>query len=85
MAAIEGKGVVKRVGGFIDHMRRAICRPDKGQKIYYSGYMKCHAVKYPALSTPDSLIAHPARPYAGRESDRTVYQGSGLVGKLGEL
>jgi len=73
------------VWGFIDGTMRAICRPDKSQEIYYSGYKKCHAVKYQALSTPDGLIAHLAGPYTGRESDWTAYQSSGLVGKLREL
>ena len=85
MAAIEHKGGVKCVWGFIDGTMRSICCPDKGQEVYYSGYKKCHAVKYQALSTPDGLITHLAEPYTGRESDWTAYQSSGLVEKLREL
>ncbi|RPA89134.1 hypothetical protein L873DRAFT_1839327 [Choiromyces venosus 120613-1] len=66
-AAIEHKGGIKEVWGFINGTMRAICCPDENQEIYYSGYKKCHAVKYQALSTPDSLIIHLARPYTGQE------------------
>lgn len=71
--------------GFIDGAMRAICRPDKSQEIYYSGYNKCHTVKYQALSTLDGLIRHLAGLYTEQESDCTVYQSSGLLGKFQEL
>ena len=81
-AAIERKGGVRGVWGFIDGTMRAICRPQENQELFYSGYKKCHAVKYQAVSTPDGLIGHLAGPYTGRESDWTAYQNSGLASKL---
>ena len=83
--AIERKGGVRKVWGFIDGTMRAVCRQNKNQELYYSGYKKCHAVKYQALSTPDGLIVHLAGPSTGQESAWTAYQSSGLVEKLREL
>ena len=81
-SAIEREGGVKGVWGFIDSTMRAICRPEENQEPYYSGYKKCHAVKYQAIRTPDGLISHIVGPYTGRESDWMAYQNPGLVLKL---
>jgi len=83
--AVEEKSGVRGVWGFIDGTMRAICRPQQNQELYYSGYKKCHAVKYQAVFTPDSLISDLAGPYTGRESDWTVYQDSMIIDKIGQI
>ena len=83
--AIEWKGGVQGVCGFIDGTMHATCHPQENQELYYSGYKKCHVVKYQAVSTPDGLITHLAGPYTGQESKWTAYQSSSLVSKLQAL
>jgi len=51
---------------------QATYHPKENQELYYSGYQKCHAVKYQAVLTPDGLISHLGGPYTGRESDWTI-------------
>lgn len=58
--------------GLIDGTMQATYHPKEDQELYYSGYQKCHAVKYQAVLTPDGLISHLGGPYTGRESDWTI-------------
>lgn len=83
--AVERKGEVNGIWGFINWTLRAICIPDKHQELYYSGYKKCHGVKYQAVLTPDGLVSHLTGPYTGKESDWIAYKNSGIVTWLREL
>jgi hypothetical protein len=80
--AIERIGHCTNVWGFIDGTMRAINRPLENQNLYYSGYKKCHAVKYQAVTTPDGLMSHLAGPWEGKHSDYRMYIESHLRGKL---
>jgi hypothetical protein len=83
--AIENTGGAMGVWGFIDGTMRAICRPDKNQRLYYSGYKKCHAIKFQAVTTPDGLMSHLAGPWPGHRGDWGMYLASGLQNKLRRL
>lgn len=61
---------------------RAICRPMQNQRLYYSGYKKCHAIKFQAVTTPDGLISHLAGPCPGSKGDWGMYMSSGLQQRL---
>lgn len=76
--AVAHKGGVNGIWGFIDGTMRAICRPLANQYWYYSGYKKCHALKYQAAITPDGLISHLVGPYMGSWGDWEVYNHANL-------
>ena len=52
--------------GFIDGTLKVICRPSRYQRRWYSGYKKCHAVKFQAIVTSDGLISHLRGPFKGK-------------------
>lgn len=84
-AAVRNVGGVHNVWGFIDGTMCAICRPIENQRLYYSGYKKCHAIKFQAIVTPDGLISHLSGPCPGSRGDWGMYLESGLERKLRHL
>jgi hypothetical protein len=49
----------QRCFGFIDGTQRVICRPGtRPQRTWYSGYKKCHGIKFQGVTTPDGLMTH---------------------------
>jgi hypothetical protein len=49
----------QRCFGFIDGTQRIICRPGTlPQRTWYSGYKKCHGIKFQGVTTPDGLLSH---------------------------
>ena len=80
--AIHQAGGGQNIWGFIDGTMRAICRPKANQRLYYSGYKKCHAIKFQAVTTPDGLMSHLAGPWEGRVGDYGMYLDSGLQDRL---
>lgn len=83
--AVEDKGGVKGVWGFIDGTMRAICRPKQNQRLYYSGYKKCHAIKFQVVTTPDGLMSHLGGPWPGHRGDWGMYIASGIQQHLRTL
>ena len=65
--------------GFIDCTIRPTCHPGVHQDLVYTGYKKCHGMKYQAIVTPNGLIAHLSGPYRAPQNDRGVLRESGLV------
>lgn len=45
-----------RIWGFVDGTFRAICRPSKEQRRYYSGHKKKHGIKDQGIILPDGTI-----------------------------
>jgi hypothetical protein len=84
-AAIQRVAQCTNVWGFIDGTMRAINRPTENQNLYYSGYKKCHAIKYQAVTTPDGLMSHMAGPWEGHCGDFRMYTESRLRDKLEEV
>jgi len=85
---------VKRVGkirgkstiwGFIDGTFQRFCRPNVGQKFYYSGYKKAHGMVWLAITCPDGLIGSIYGPCEGKMNDVTMLQKSGLQNRLKNL
>ncbi|CAD6940450.1 unnamed protein product [Tilletia caries] len=46
----------KRVWGFLDGTVRPIARPKRGQRTFYNGHKRTHAIKFQILTTPDGLV-----------------------------
>lgn len=80
--AVFQAGGGRNIWGFIDGTMRAICRPKENQRLFYSGYKKCHAIKFQAVTTPDGLMSHLAGPWEGRVGDYRMYLDSGLQDRL---
>lgn len=57
----HGRGA--SIWGFVDGTLKMICRPSRGQRSWYSGYKKHHAIKFQAITTLDGLISHLAGPF----------------------
>ena len=58
-AAISAKGAaLNNCSGFIDGTVRAICSPEKHQRVVYNGQKRFHALKYQSVALPNGMIAH---------------------------
>jgi len=65
--------------GFIDCTIRPTCRPGKYQELMYTGYKKCHRMKFQGIIIPNSLIAHLEGPFCAPQNDMGVFAESGLA------
>ena len=65
--------------GFIDCTIRPTCCPGIHQELVYTGYKKCHGMKYQAVVTPNGLIAHLSGPYRAPQNDCGVLKESSLL------
>ncbi|XP_077522953.1 uncharacterized protein LOC144133675 [Amblyomma americanum] len=70
---------------FIDGTARPICRPSEGQRVYFSGHKRVHALKYQALMCPNGLICQLDGPYPGSRHDAGILRESKLYETLEEL
>ena len=58
-AAISARGAaLNNCFGFIDGTVRAICRPQKHQRVVYNGHKRFHALKFQSVALPNGMIAH---------------------------
>jgi hypothetical protein len=79
------EGLVDNVWGFIDATFRRTCRPYTLQHLMYSGYKKCHGLKYQTIATPDGFVACLHGPYVGRQHDASILTESRVVEMLQDL
>ncbi|OXV05556.1 hypothetical protein Egran_06676 [Elaphomyces granulatus] len=49
--------------------KRAFCKPEKLQGIYYTGYKHAHGCKFQGIVCPDGLMMSLSGPYEGRLND----------------
>lgn len=75
------EGLVDNVWGFIDATLRKTCRPYTLQHLLYSGYKRCHGLKYQTIATPDGFVACLHGPYVGRQHDASILTES----RVGEM
>lgn len=71
--------------GFIDGTVRPICRPIDGQRLFYNGHKRVHALKFQSVSFPNGLIGHLFGPIEGRRHDAYLLAESGLMHRLAAL
>lgn len=73
------------IWGFIDGTIRRVRRPIRFQRQVYTGYRRCHALKFQSVITPDGFIAHLAGPFMGRDHDSRILAESLLLEALQDL
>ncbi|XP_077498716.1 uncharacterized protein LOC144109800 [Amblyomma americanum] len=54
---------------FIDGTARAICRPSRDQKVYFSGHKRFNALKYQSIMCPNGIICQLDGSYPGSKHD----------------
>lgn len=85
-SAIEAKGCpLSQCFGFIDGTVRPICRPIDGQRLFFNGHKRVHALKYQIVTLPNGLIWDIFGPIEGRRHDSYLLAESGLLTKLNAL
>ncbi|XP_055349054.1 uncharacterized protein LOC129595944 [Paramacrobiotus metropolitanus] len=67
---------------FVDGTARAICRPGRLQREYYSGHYRGHVIKFQSLVAPDGLIVNMYGPCEGRRHDMYMLGASKLRHRL---
>jgi hypothetical protein len=83
--------------GFVDGPLRAIARfaidsyayptrsPSYGQRDFYNGKDRIHALKFQGVIFPDGIIAQMAGPYFGKSHDARLYRESNLEAMMLDL
>jgi hypothetical protein len=64
--------------GFLDATIRPTCKPSIGQKEYYNGKDRLHAIKFQICNTPDGIIQHIDGPWPGRRNDHHMVNSAPL-------
>ncbi|XP_075751972.1 uncharacterized protein LOC142817905 [Rhipicephalus microplus] len=84
--AVHSKGApLHNCWGFIDGTARAICRPSKDQKRFFSGHKRFHALKYQSIMCPNGIICQLNGPYVGSRHDAGILRKSNTYRKLEKL
>lgn len=78
-AAIQNKGGLAGIVGFIDGTVRPICKPSAFQGAQYNGKDRVHALKYQAVTCPDGIIWNLAGPFPGARHDQFMLAESGIM------
>lgn len=85
-AAVQQRGApLATCFGFIDGTVRPICKPIDGQRLFYNGHKRVHALKFQAVAYPNGLIGHLHGPIEGRHHDAFMLAESGLLDQLSQL
>ncbi|XP_077555345.1 uncharacterized protein LOC144169840 [Haemaphysalis longicornis] len=84
--AVHSKGApLHNCWGFIDGTARAMCRPSKDQKLFFSGHKRFHALKYQSIMCPNGMICQLNGPYIGSRHDSSILRKSRTYEKLEKL
>lgn len=84
--AVKDKGApLDNCFGFIDGTVRPMCRPINGQRLFYNGHKRVHAIKFQSVSLPNGLVADLYGPTEGRRHDAYLLQSSHLLTRLQAL
>jgi nuclease HARBI1 len=82
---VKSGNLVPNIWGFLDATIRRTRRPSRFQRRMYTGYRRCHALKYQSVVTPDGYIAVLHGPYTGSHHDARIFNLSGLQTRLEEI
>jgi len=55
--------------GFVDGTLRPVARPKVGQRLFYTGYKKFHAIKFLGICAPDGIMVYLDGPLEGSLND----------------
>ncbi|KAF8575420.1 hypothetical protein K439DRAFT_1623616 [Ramaria rubella] len=69
----------KTIFGFIDCMIHLTCHPGEFQELVYTGYKKCHGMKYQGVIIPNGLIGHLSGPFRAPQNDMGILAKSNLL------
>ncbi|CAN7977247.1 unnamed protein product [Ixodes persulcatus] len=84
--AVQQKGApLPNCWGFIDGTARAMCRPSRDQRAYFSGHKRFHALKYQSIMCPNGIIVHLHGSHKGSAHDAGILRDSRLMEQLEEL
>ncbi|KAF8573009.1 hypothetical protein K439DRAFT_1376765 [Ramaria rubella] len=72
----------KTIFGFINCTICLTCRPGEFQELVYTGYKKCHGMKYQGVVILNGLIGHLSGPFRAPQNDMGVLVESNLLGYL---
>ncbi|KAF8592318.1 hypothetical protein K439DRAFT_1643775 [Ramaria rubella] len=72
------------VFGFINCTIHPTCRPGGFQELVYTGYKKCHGMKFQGVVTPNGLMAHLCGPFHAPQNNVGVLGESRLLEMLEE-
>ena len=79
-AALHTHGAATRsVVGFLDCTICATCQPSISETLMYTGYKKCHGMKFQGVTVPNGMITHLAGPYHAPQNDTRVLADSCLL------
>ena len=67
------------VVGFLDCTIHLTCQPSVSETLLYTGYKKCHGMKFQAIVVPDGMITHLAGPYRAPQNNAGVLVESCLL------
>ena len=81
-AAVFSRCPLNHVWGFVDGTARPISKPINGQRLFYSGHKRIHALKFQSVMTPFGIIAHLFGPVEGRRRDASMLEESGLLAQI---
>ena len=62
--------------GFVDGTVRRICCPGEMQRTVYNGHKRVQVIKFPAIATPNGLVANLYGPVEGRRHDSGMFADS---------
>ena len=84
--AVHEKGApLTNCWGFIDGTPRAICRPDRHQKVCFSGNKRYHCIQFQSVVAPNGLIFNLFEPVESRRHDSAMLRMSNLLQQLEEM
>ena len=67
------------VVGFLNCTICVTCRMSVSETLMYTGYKKCHGMKFQGVMVPNGMIAHLAGPYRAPQNDARVLADSRLL------
>ena len=78
------EGLMDCIWGFIDGTIRRTARPLYHQQSIYTGFKKCHGVKFQSVTVPEGFISSLQGPWPSKTHDAHMLRDSGLIEKLKE-
>ena len=72
-------GIPLECFGFIDGTARAISRPSREQRAFYSGHKRGHRLQFMSIVAPDGMLIYSAGPTNGAHQDNWLVHESKLV------
>lgn len=76
---------VNNLIGFIDGKLWRVARPEKFQKVLYSGHKRVHGIKTQGIMFPNGIMPYPFGPINGSRHDSLLLRESGILDIMEEI